>query len=370
MILYITRKFPPSVGGMQRFNLKLTVNLRPLTQVYLIKWGGEQWFLPFFLVIAFFHSLFIVSTRKIACIYVSDGLLSPLAFVLKIILRKPAVINIHGEDIAFDMGLYQAVIPWCLKRMDKVICVSEYLKKECLKRGVAASRLHVIPNGVDMDDFDVPIVPEYKNHLEALIGAPIQGRKIILTVGRLVSKKGVDSFIINILPRLKKIYSNFIYLVVGDGPLKKRIQGLIKDGSWEDTVYLIGSVPMDGGMLPAIYKMAHIFAMPNVSMEGSAEGFGIVAIEAGASGLPVVATQVDGIAEAVKDTENGWLINEKDYDSFAQQLAQLLQDETARQIAGEKAKKFVAHHYSWKEIAKRYLAQFESAGAPPVLKEY
>lgn len=360
MILYITRKFPPSVGGMQRFNFKLVNNLKELTKLYLIQWGGEQWFLPFFLVIAFFRALWAAGTQKIVCIYVSDGVLTPLGLVLKVILGKPVVANIHGRDIAFDMKLYQAVIPWCLKRMDRVICVSEHLKEECVKRGVDANRLHVIPNGVDMDDFNVTVQPEHQDHLETLMGAAIKGRKIIITVGRLVAKKGVDSFIANTLPRLKKIYPGFVYLIVGDGPLEGRIKMLIKDGSWGNTVYSIGPVSMDGGMLPAIYKMAHVFAMPNARVPGDMEGFGIVAIEAGASGLPVVATRVDGIVEAVKDGENGFLIEEKDYDSFAQKLAQLLQDETARQSAGEKAKRFVENNYSWKEIAKRYLKQFES----------
>ncbi|HCI44106.1 MAG TPA: hypothetical protein DE315_01025 [Candidatus Omnitrophica bacterium] len=361
MILYITRKFHPSVGGMQRFNFKLTTNLRLLTEVCLIKWGGEQWFLPFFFVSAFFRALFAAATQKITCIYVSDGVLSPLGLVLKWILRKPAVVNIHGRDIAFDMKLYQAVIPWCLRRIDKVICVSGHLKEECVKRGVAANRLHVIPNGVDVQDFDIAVQPEHKDRLEALMGAPIAGRKIIVTVGRLVAKKGADSFIMNILPHLKKIYPDFIYLLVGDGPLEEKIKTLVKEGSWENTVYPIGPVSMDGGMLPVIYKMAHVFAMPNVRVHGDMEGFGIVAIEAGASGLPVVATRVDGITEAVKDGENGFLVEEKDYDSFAQKLAQLLRDEPARQAAGERAEKFVEKNYSWREIAKRYLEQFEAA---------
>ncbi len=349
---------------MQRFNFKLVTNLSKLTDVYLIKWGGGQWFLPFFLVWAFARTVCAGFSGKISCIYVSDGLLSPLGLVLKWILRKPAIANIHGRDIAFDLRIYQKIVPWCLRRMDKVICVSEHLKKECLKRGVAANRLHVIPNGVDIDDFVVHILPEHKQHLETLMGAPIGGRKIIVTVGRLVAKKGVDSFIQNILPRLKKLYPGFIYLVVGDGPLEEKIKMLIKEGSRENTVYPIGPVSMDGGMLPAVYKMADVFAMPNVRVEGDMEGFGIVALEAGAAGLPVVAFKVDGISDAIYDKENGFLIEENDYEAFTQKLAELLENEDARKKAGEKAKKFVSANYSWQEIAGQYLKQFQSVLKP------
>ena len=364
MILYITRKFPPSVGGMQRFNFKLVTNLSKLTEIYLIKWGGGQWFLPLFLKWAFARSLYAGLTRKISCIYVSDGLLSPLGLVLKWILRKPVIANIHGRDIAFNLSIYQAIVPWCLRRMDKVICVSTYLKGECRKRGVLEERLCVIPNGVDIEDFDILLSAGHRTKLEEMMGTSIGQRKIIVTVGRLVAKKGVDFFIKNILPRLQMLFPEFIYLIVGDGPLKEKIDALIKEKHLEKTVCRIGVVSMAGGMLAAIYKQAHVFAMPNVRVEGDMEGFGIVALEAGAAGLPVVAFKVNGIIDAVQDKESGSLIEENDYEAFAQTLAELLKNEDTREKTGEKAKKFVEANYSWQEIAKRYLKQFQSVFKP------
>lgn len=360
MILYITRKFPPSVGGMQRFNFKLTKNLSKLTDIYLIKWGGGQWFLPFFLLWTFACAAYVGFSRKISCIYVSDGLLSPLGLILKWILRKPVVGNIHGRDIAFDLGIYQKIIPWCLRRMDKVICVSTYLKTECMTRGVLKERICVIPNGVDIEDFDVPVKTGHRAKLEEMMGTSIGRRKIVVTVGRLVAKKGADSFIKNILPRLQMFYPEFIYLIVGDGPLEAKIDALIREKHLEKTVFRIGAVSMEDGMLSAIYKLAHVFAMPNVRVAGDMEGFGIVALEAGAAGLPVVACRVDGIIDAVCDKENGFLINENDYEAFAQTSAELLKNEDIRQEAGEKARKFVAANYSWREIAEKYLQQFQS----------
>ena len=155
MILYITRKFPPSVGGMQRFNFKLTSHLGKMTDMSLIAWGGSQGILPFFVIFAFFKALFLCAVKPVKCIYVSDGLLSPLGLLLKAITRKPVVANIHGRDIAFRMKLYQTVIPWSLRKLDKVICVSQELKKACIQRGVPDKILHVIPNGVDVNDFEI-----------------------------------------------------------------------------------------------------------------------------------------------------------------------------------------------------------------------
>lgn len=367
MILYITRKFPPSVGGMQRFNFKLVRNLSQLTDLYVIKWGGGQWFLPAFLIWALVRGVYANLTRKISCIYVSDGLLAPLGLLLKIALRKPAVVNIHGRDIAFASRPYQSVVPWCLRRMDRVICVSAHLKGECLKRGVAESRIEVIPNGVDIEDFDAPVQAQHSGLLEKMIGAPIGSRKIVITVGRLVAKKGADSFIVNILPRLLKFFPDVVYLLVGDGPLKERVDALIKENHFEKTIYAVGAVPMDDGRLASIYRRSHVFAMPNVRVAGDMEGFGIVALEAGAAGLPVVAFRVDGIDEAIQDKENGFLVEENNYDAFARTLAELLKDDAVRSTAGIKSREFVREHYAWPQIAQRYLRQFESvAKSAPV----
>ena len=358
MILYITRKFPPSIGGMQRFNFKLAYHLRKKNiKIHLVAWGGNQIFLPIFILYSFFCSLLICLFNKIECIYLSDGLLSPLGVLLKTITHKKTVATIHGRDIAFDLKPYQRTIQWALKKTDKISCVSSALKEECIKRGVPASKITVIPNGVDIEDFHGTNINN-KNIINQITGRNLNEYKILITVGRLVKKKGVDSFLKNIFPKILKQYDKVAYLIVGDGPLKEEITTLINQNKLQDNVFLTGQLSMDSGQLINIYNTADIFVMPNVPVNDDMEGFGIVAIEAGAAGIPVVASRVDGIAQAIVDDENGFLCDYNNYDQFANIVLRLLNNDEHRKLFGQKAKRYVENHYSWKHIAGQYANLF------------
>lgn len=298
-------------------------------------------------------------TKPIKCIYVSDGLLSPLGVILKVLTRKPVIASIHGRDIAFKLRIYQIIISWALQQLDNIICVSEELKKECLKRGVPNKILHVIPNGVDIEDFEIKEDFSKEKLIEDILGISIKNKKILLTVGRLVPKKGIDVFISNTFPKIIAQNPNIIYLIVGKGPLENEIKSLIKQYKFEEKIFLLGTIPMDSGLLASIYSLSDLFIMPNIPVSDDMEGFGIVALEAGAAGLPVIASRIDGITEAVKDGENGFLINLNDYTRYTDVILNLLHDEERRKEFGQKAKAYVSENYAWPNIAKQYLNQLE-----------
>lgn len=354
MLLYVTRKFPPSVGGMERFNFKLYHRTRMLRPFKFVCWGGNNWGLPYFLVIAFIKSFVYCVSGKISVIYVSDGLLSPFALLFKTLFRIPAVVTIHGRDIAFSLWIYQFVVPRALKRVDKVICVSNHLKDECLKRGVPESIIRVIPNGVDFDDFHVPEAQTQFHKIEDLAGRPLLERPRILTVGRLVPKKGIDSFIRNILPLVVEQIPDVLYLVAGDGPDYAKITELVAQQGLQDNVCLLGRIEMKSGLLSVAYQMADVFVMPNVPVKDDTEGFGIVAIEACIAGIPVVATNVDGISQAIIDGKNGFLFAYGNYVGFAEKIVELLNDKQARLAAGAQGREFTHLNYSWETIARYY----------------
>lgn len=359
MLLYVTRKFPPSVGGMERFNYKLYHRLRDLRGFKFVFWGGNNWGLPYFLVIAFIKSFCYCITGKISVMYVSDGLLSPFALLFKTIFRIPIVVTIHGRDIAFSMWIYQLVVPWALRRVDQVICVSNHLKQECLKRGVSASRIRVVPNGVDFDDFHVAEAQTQFHKIEEIANRPLLDRPRILTVGRLVPKKGIDSFIRNILPSIVEKIPNVLYLVAGDGPDYDKIKQIVDELQLQDNVCLLGRIEMKSGLLSVTYQLADVFVMPNVPVKDDTEGFGIVAIEACIAGIPVVGTNVDGISQAILNEENGFLYEHGDYQGFSDKIVSFLKDENLRVQFGAQAREFTHLNYSWKTIATQYDAEFK-----------
>ena len=354
MLLYITRKFPPSIGGMQRFNYKLSFYLRKTKEFHIISWGGDQLFLPIFLITAFLKTFYYFIFKTVNCIYISDGLLSPFGLVLKKIFGLPVVGTIHGRDIAFNNKIYQKIVPWSLKRLDKIACVSYTLQNECIKRNIPEHLIEVIPNGIDIEDFECTVSPAHISHFESLAQTSFKKKRILITVGRLVPKKGVHSFLINILPLVVKKNPDVIYLSVGEGPLEAEIRTIIIDRQLQEHAFLIGEVGMDSNLLPAVYNIADIFIMPNIPVDNDLEGFGIVALESCASGKPVIASKVDGIPDAIKNGENGILIQHSDYLYFSEKILELLENHGAYREISQKCKQYVAEHYSWGKIANQY----------------
>lgn len=354
MLLYITRKNAPSIGGMQRFNQKLILHLADHRPFRLISWGGSQAFLPGFLIFAFVKAVWLRLRGEIDLIYLSDGLLAPLGLILKKLLRVPVAVNIHGRDIAFAFPLYLTIVPAALRRLDLVICVSSQLKQICLSYKIPEAILRVIPNGVDPEDF---IWKEAVSPAEKL-GIETAGRTVLVTVGRLVPKKGVDRFVSDILPALVEQAPEVLYLAAGDGPLREKVEATIREKGLENHVRLLGDLPMDDGCLPAAYCVADIFVMPNAEVPGDIEGFGIVAIEASAAGLPVVASRLQGIQEAVREGENGILLPWEDIDAFIRVLLDLIRDAEKRKELGERGRRYTAEHFSWDRISGLYSERF------------
>ena len=354
MILFITRKYPPSVGGMQKYCYELANTLGARSETKIISWGRSQAFLPWFFLQAFMQSAFCLLTRPIEIIHVGDALLSPLGWMLKKIFRKPVSATLHGLDVTFDFRPYQWGIPWFLRRLDKLICVSEHTRQEAIQRGVPPGKSVVIPNGI--------LVLNDKRHgaeknngalIENLIGQNLAGKKILLTVGRLVERKGVDYFVAQILTKIFPHRDDVVYLVIGEGKHRTAIEKTIANLKLEEKVFLLGRV--DDAALHAAYQMAHVFVMPNVPVTGDMEGFGLVALEATLAGLPVVASKLEGICEAISHGKNGILIDHPNPEAFARAILDFLHDETKRRDFGGRSRDFTVQKYSWEKIGNEYM---------------
>ncbi len=133
---------------------------------------------------------------------------------------------------------------------------------------------------------------------------------------------------------------------------------------------LAGALPPE--LLRGLAGVASVFVMPNIPVEGDAEGFGLVALEAGCAGLPVAASDLEGIRDAIVPGMNGALIRWDDTEGFVSTVAALLADAGRRAAAGEAARRFNRERFSWDEAARRYLAMLESlasGAAPPPAAE-
>ncbi|MDP3791516.1 MAG: glycosyltransferase family 4 protein [Candidatus Omnitrophota bacterium] len=359
-ILYITRKFPPSIGGMQTQSRQFYDSIAAGNKVYLIAWGHSQLFLPLFMAYAFMVSVLLVITNKVDVIQLGDLVLSPLGFLLKILFNKPVLSVSHGRDSAYAGILYDLLVLCPAKKLDRIICVSNYIKERLAARGIPENKLAVIPNGIDIKgrinnclDKDIA-----RRAIAAHFGIMLTDKKIILSVSRLVPKKGIKEFIEEGMPRINEKNKDILFLVAGDGPQAPEIDNAIRRSGFFGKAHRLGYVEHDSGLYNALFTASDVFVMPNIKVKDDAEGFGLVVLEAGMNALPVVAYEVDGIAEALHNNKNGILIKEGDYNAFAETVSSLLSRPDLRLDLAKKSREYVMYNFSWDRIAGDYLAQY------------
>ena len=354
-ILFITRKFPPTKGGMEEVAYGLYKYLSEIINVKLVKWSGSNKWLPLVLPYLLIKSFWILFTKKIDAIYLQDGLLSPLGLVLKM-FRKPVVITIHGLDITYKNKLYQFLIPRYIKRLDKIICVSQATKQECIKREIPEEKITVIHDGVS-DEFYIDEDKEVlKSELKKKLNLKLDDKNILLSVGRLIERKGFHWFVESVVPKLLKQRNDFLYLIAGDGIFRERIKNTIANSGLKKHVILLGKV--DNETLKLLYNASDIFIMPNIRVEGDMEGFGIVVLEAASCGVPVVASRLEGIQDAVKDGRNGFLVEPYGINGFIGLIDRILKNSEREENSRKRIREFTLKNYNWGAISGKYLGIF------------
>lgn len=336
---------------------ELHKHLSKRAKVELVKWGGSSRSLPVVFFIFFFKSIWLLLTRKIDVIYLGDGVMAPLGFLFNL-LGKRVAITIHALDIVYPNRMYQWIIPRCVARLDRIICISDYTKDECVKRGIDRNKIIVIPNGVaDELYLKDKNVLEIKEKLEKSMNISFGNKKVIISVGRLVKRKGFHWFVESVIPELLKKRRDFIYILAGEGVLKEKIIEIAQEKSVSEYICVLGKV--DDETLKLLYNAGDIFVMPNVPVEGDTEGFGIVALEACTCCLPVVASDIEGIKDALKGCKNAFLLQPMDEMAYVETINSLLNRDGKSDDCAEDARKFIIEKYNWRAVSDEYLRELE-----------
>jgi len=354
-VLFITRNFPPQKGGLERVAFHLYSYLKKDVEVVLLKWSGSRKLmfivLPYFLIRAFW----VVLTRRVNIVYLNEGFLSILGITLKP-FKLPIVITIHGLDITYQNKLYQFIIPKCITRLDRVICISRATKRECIRRGIDEHKISVVPDGFRDEFYIDGDKKKLRRSFMEKHGLHVEDKKILLSVCRLIERKGIHWFVDKVIPILKNDCRDFIYLVVGDGPIREKIEDIISEQNLYNWIMLLGKV--DDEKLKLLYNISDIFIMPNIPVEGDIEGFGVVMLEAASCKIPVVASNLEGIKDALLDGNIGILVPPLNIERFREEILNLCNDNNFRREYGEKARRLVFDNFEWGEITNKYLNIF------------
>jgi len=189
---------------------------------------------------------------------------------------------------------------------------------------------------------------------------PLPYPPVLLTVGRLVPRKGIDTTL-EAISELSSEFPDLRYRIVGSGPDGPRLGKLVGKLHLASRVEFLGRVASDD--LPEVYHSAHIFVMParEEPARASLEGFGIVYLEASASGLPVIAGRSGGTGEAVRDRETGLLVEPDNPQELAVAIRILLNDPRLRQRMGQAGRCWVEEEMNWDRAAKEMEAALEGS---------
>ncbi|MGH9382529.1 MAG: glycosyltransferase family 4 protein [Thermoanaerobaculia bacterium] len=270
-------------------------------------------------------------------------------------LRVPLAVGLHGSDVfqAERRGVRRWVAHALRRTRLLTGCSPELVDRVCAL-GFDRVRAHVIPYGVDVEVFrpGAPRVRDWRRDLRIPPAAPL-----LLTVGRMVSKKGFD-VLIEVLPGLLERHAELHVVLAGAGDLLDGFRQRL--ARWPDRAHLPGAVLRD--TLPDLYRAADLFVLPAVhDRKGNVDGLPNVILEAMASGLPVVASGISGIPLAVEDGIHGLLVPERDPAALASALDTLLGNAEARRETGQAARRRAETELTWKAIASRYRHAYEDA---------
>jgi glycosyltransferase involved in cell wall biosynthesis len=228
-----------------------------------------------------------------------------------------------------------------MKQSDALIAVSRYTVGELTELyGIGAEKIHVIYNGVDVNKFKPR--PD-RAELRREFGLE-EEKKIVLFVGRLYHRKGLEILLRSIPPVIQE-FGDVKFAISGTGFKKKEqsLRDLAKQLDIEDTVKFLGYVPDE--KLPDLYSASDIFVLPAIY-----ENFPFAILEAQATGLPVISTKVGGIPEFLADNENGFLIDPGDPAQLTQRVLALLQDPKLAEEMGRRGRKLIEEKFAWRLI--------------------
>lgn len=356
-VLYVTRKFPPTVGGMETAAYEMHAALKSMADTRLIKYGGANKYLPLVYPILFLRALFAGWIFRPDVIYLQDGMLAPMGIALRALVRRPCVMSVHGLDVTFRNPTYQKVMKFCFPKVDCIVAGSMQTEKEVRLR-YPDLEPHRVVYGV-RDSFykneDRDVLRSNLCKELALSEAVIVDKKLIVTTGRLVKRKGVNWFVREAVPMLAANQEDFVYMVAGNGPDKEHIQDAIDQNNLHSKVLLLGYISDTARDL--LYNTANIFLMPNIAVPGDMEGFGLVALEAASCGTPVFAAGIEGIVDAVADGKTGRLLQSEKPEAF---IAAITSELHKSAFDREKVRQYVLDNFSWERTATGYLKIFES----------
>lgn len=283
--------------------------------------------------------------KKCDIIHALDGYpYGVIATLANIGLNKKLIINGIGtySVLPLDKPIKCSLLRWAYKKANKVLCISKFTEKQILNR-VKLNNTIIINHGVDYDKFQVNY---QKQNTE----------KIVLSVGALKMRKGYHVSI-PAIAEVKKKYPEIKYYIVGGKPTEMYLN-LVEKYNLKENVRFFYNISDEE--LIKLYYDADIFLLTPVTInDNDFEGFGLVYLEAGACGRPVIGTYDCGAEEAIINNTTGILISQNDVRATTEAVLKLLNNPDLAEKMGQNGKEF-AKKMSWSNMTKEYIKIYDN----------
>ena len=369
-VLFVTNDFGPRAGGIETFIIGL-IERRPVGQTIVYtsaQANSEQydadWLAQYGVRVIRDRSKILLPTPRVAfhlkkiirkegITTAAFGAAAPLGLLSAGMKRAGVVRTValtHGHEV-----WWAKVFPFnlLLRRIGSTVDVLTYLgefTRSAISKGLTAkaqaSMVKIAP-GIDVEHF----IPTDATVLRNSLG--LSDKKVIVSVGRLVHRKGQD-YLIEAIPEILKSIPQAHLLLVGEGPYREHLQTLVKKHNLEASVTFIGRIQYKD--LPTYICVGDIFAMPSRSrlMGLEVEGLGIVYLEASSCGLPVLAGDSGGAPDALVQNETGLVVNGTDDQQIATAAIKLLTDIELSKKMGLAGRQWIIDKWRWEIWSKDF----------------
>lgn len=383
-ILFVSHKYPPAIGGMEKQSFELIEGMRRHATVHAIVYTGGEARLTFFLKLNRRILRMLRKNPRISIIHFNEGLIAACSFLHTGYAHISRTVTLHGLDVIYPNKIYRNKILPAFNRFSLVFAVSKATAAACIGRGIDAHRVVVVPNGVD-HSISLPPAMNLLPELESRFNLSLAGKRVLLAMGRPVRRKGISWFIRNVAPLLRE---DHVLLLIGSLP--KRTPWAVKIAQ-----YLPAALQIQAELLFAMHTdakeirelvtdtdankrhlgrlnteevvqllhRADAFVMPNIPTGHDMEGFGLVCLEASLCGAMVFASDIDGIPDAVHPGKNGSLLAAGDKYAWAEALNGFLK-QTPESAADRTARmEYTRNAFSWDSMCDAYARSFKDLTA-------
>jgi len=340
-----TIEFPPSVGGVENYYQALANNW-PDEFIVLDnndnKLVSKRW--PFLKWLVGFKTI-LSAVRSAQPDWVIAGEILPIGtatYLASYFKPFKYAVFLHGLDFSLATSLVwkKFISKKILQRAKLILCVNSRTAELVTEFIGANDKVRIVNPGINPQ---LPIIrPELMGGLKA--NYDLAGKKILLSIGRLVKRKGVANVLV-VLPEILQINPDLRYVIIGNGPEENNLKQLLNDPVLQGKVFLLTNISEEEKW--AWLELSDVFIMPAYEINGDYEGFGIVYLEANLFGKPVIAVRSGGVSDAVVDGLNGRLLEPGDASGLKQAIIELTNNQELSSKLGQQGKARALTDFSW-----------------------